>query len=392
MHNAVIVAATRTAVGKFGGSLKDISPGRLGAAVVKAAMDQAQVEPGEIDDVIMGHVLSAGHGQNVARQAALWAGLPETVSAFCVNKVCGSGLKAIALGAQAVMAGDDDVVIAGGVENMSMTPYASMGDRWGLKMGNSELTDLMIHDGLWDVFHDYHMGVTAENVAEEYDVSREDQDAFAAASQNKAETAIKEGKFKDEITQLEIPQRKGEPIVFDTDEFPRFGTTPEILAKLKPAFKKDGTVTAGNSAGVNDGAAAVVLMSEERAREKGLEPFATVASYGACGLPPETMGVGPIDATKKATARAGVKGSDLDLIEINEAFAAQSVAVIRGLGLDPERVNVNGGGIALGHPIGASGARVVVTLVHELKRRDATTGLATLCIGGGQGVAMVMTR
>ena len=392
MHKAVIVAATRTAVGKFGGSLKDISPGRLGAAVVKSAMDQACVEPGEVDDVIMGHVLSAGHGQNVARQAALWAGLPETVSAFCVNKVCGSGLKAIALGAQAVVAGDDDVVIAGGVENMSMTPYASMGDRWGLKMGNSELTDLMIHDGLWDIFNDYHMGVTAENVAEEYDVSREDQDAFAAASQNKAETAIKEGKFKDEITPLEIPQRKGEPLVFDTDEFPRFGTTPEILAKLKPAFKKGGTVTAGNSAGVNDGAAAVVLMSEERAREKGLEPLATVASYGACGLAPETMGVGPIDATKKATARAGVKGSDLDLIEINEAFAAQSVAVIRGLGLDPERVNVNGGGIALGHPIGASGARVVVTLVHELKRRDAATGLATLCIGGGQGVAMVMTR
>ena len=392
MHKAVIVAATRTAVGKFGGSLKDISPGRLGAAVVKSAIDQAQVEPGEVDDVIMGHVLSAGHGQNVARQAALWAGLPETVSAFCVNKVCGSGLKAIALGAQAVVAGDDDVVIAGGVENMSMTPYASMGDRWGLKMGNSELTDLMIHDGLWDVFNDYHMGVTAENVAEEYDVSREDQDAFAAASQNKAETAIKEGKFKDEITPIEVPQRKGEPLVFDTDEFPRFGTTPEILAKLKPAFKKDGTVTAGNSAGVNDGAAAVVLMSEERAREKGLEPLATVASYGACGLAPETMGVGPIDATKKATARAGVKGKDLDLIEINEAFASQSVAVIRGLGLDPERVNVNGGGIALGHPIGASGARVVVTLVHELKRRDAATGLATLCIGGGQGVAMVMTR
>jgi acetyl-CoA C-acetyltransferase len=396
MNNVFIVSATRTAVGKFGGSLKDFSPGQLGSVVLKDAPKRVGVgvgvEQSEIDEVIMGNVLSAGHGQNVARQAAIWAGIPREVPSYCVNKVCGSGLKSIILGAQSIMLGDADVVLAGGIESMSQAPYALKKTRWGAKMGNDEVVDLMIHDGLWDIFNNYHMGITAENVAEKYGVTREEQDEFSAKSQNKAEAAIKTGKFKEEIVPVNIPQAKGEPVLFDTDEFPRFGTTKEILAKLKPAFKKDGTVTAGNASGINDGAAAVLLMSEDKAKDKGIEPLAAIESYASCGVHPELMGMGPVCAAKKAIECAGIVTGKLDLVELNEAFASQSIAVSRELGLSPEHVNVNGGAIALGHPIGASGARILVTLLHELKRRNATYGLATLCIGGGQGIAMVVKR
>ncbi len=392
MNNVVIVSATRTAVGKFGGSLKDFNPGQLGSVVLKDALKKANVESNDVDEVILGNVLSAGHGQNVARQAAIGAGIPNDVPSYCVNKVCGSGLKSVVLGAQSIMLGDADVVLAGGMESMSMAPYALKKNRWGAKMGNDEVVDLMIYDGLWDVFGNYHMGITAENVAEKYNVTREEQDEFSAISQNKAEAAIKAGKFKDEIVPVGIPQPKGEPVLFDTDEFPRFGTTKEILAKLKPAFKKEGTVTAGNASGINDGAACVLLMSEEKAKDRGLKPLATIQSYGLCGVPPELMGLGPICATKKAIEKAGITSDKLDLIELNEAFASQSIAVRRELGLNPDRVNVNGGAIALGHPIGASGARILVTLLHELARRKGTYGLATLCIGGGQGIAMVVKR
>jgi acetyl-CoA C-acetyltransferase len=392
MNNVVIVSATRTAVGKFGGSLKDFSPGQLGSVVLKDALKKVDVEQSEVEEIVMGNVLSAGHGQNVARQAAIWAGIPKEVPSFCVNKVCGSGLKSVVLGAQAIMLGDADVVLAGGMESMSNAPYALKKNRWGAKMGNDEVVDLMIHDGLWDIFNNYHMGVTAENVAEKYSVTREEQDEFSAKSQNKAEAAIKEGRFKDEIVPVPVPQPKGEPVLFDTDEFPRFGTTREILTKLKPAFKKDGTVTAGNASGINDGAAAVLLMSEEKAKDKGLKPLATIKSYGLCGVPPELMGLGPVCATKKAIEGAGITLDKFDLIELNEAFASQSIAVRRELGLNPDKVNVNGGAIALGHPIGASGTRILVTLLHELRRRKGTYGLATLCIGGGQGIAMVVKR
>ncbi len=392
MNNVVIVSATRTAVGKFGGSLKDFSPGQLGSVVLKDALKRVNVEQSEVEEVIMGNVLSAGHGQNVARQAAIGAGIPKEVPSFCVNKVCGSGLKSIVLGAQAILLGDADVVLAGGMESMSMAPYALKKNRWGAKMGNDEVVDLMIYDGLWDVFGNYHMGITAENVAEKYNVTREEQDEFSAISQNKAEAAIKAGKFKEEIVPIAVPQPKGEPVLFDTDEFPRFGTTKETLAKLKPAFKKDGTVTAGNASGINDGAAAVLLMSEEKAKDKGLTPLATIKSYGFCGVPPELMGLGPICATKKAIEKAGITSDKLDLIELNEAFASQSIAVRRELGLNPDKVNVNGGAIALGHPIGASGTRILVTLLHEIKIMKGTYGLATLCIGGCQGIAMVVKR
>lgn len=392
MNTVVIVSATRAAVGKFGGSLKDFSPGQLGSVVLKDALKKANVESNDVDEVILGNVLSAGHGQNVARQAAIWAGIPKEVPSFCVNKVCGSGLKSVVLGAQAIMLGDADVVLAGGMESMSMAPYALKKNRWGAKMGNDEVVDLMIYDGLWDVFGNYHMGITAENVAEKYNVTREEQDEFSAKSQNKAEAAIKAGKFKEEIVPIAVPQPKGEPVLFDTDEFPRFGTTKETLAKLKPAFKKDGTVTAGNASGINDGAACVLLMSEEKAKEKRLTPLATIKSYGFCGVPPETMGMGPVCATRKAIERAGIAASKLDVIELNEAFASQSIAVSRELGLNPDKVNVNGGAIALGHPIGASGTRILVTLLHELARRKGIYGLATLCIGGGQGIAMVVKR
>lgn len=392
MRNVVIASACRTAVGKFGGSLKELTPGQLGSVVLKDALKRAGVKSSEIDEVIMGNVLSAGHGQNVARQAAMAAGIPVEVSSYCVNKVCGSGLKSVILGAQAIMLEDADAVLAGGMESMSQAPYVLKKARWGARMGNDELVDLMIHDGLWDIFNNYHMGVTAENVAQKFGISREEQDEFSAKSQNKAEAAIKAGRFKEEIVPVALTQPKGEPVLFDTDEFPRFGTTKDALAKLKPAFKKDGTVTAGNASGINDGAACVLLMSEEKAREKGIEPLATIKSYGIAGVPPEIMGTGPIGASKKALHRAGLSAKDLDLVEANEAFAAQSIAVNRELGLAPDIVNVNGGAIALGHPIGASGARILVTLLYELKRRNGTHGLATLCIGGGQGVALVVKR
>lgn len=392
MNKVAIVSAKRTAVGKFGGSLKDINPGELGSVVLKDILTQPGIGKDEVDEVILGNVLSAGHGQNVARQAAIKAGIPNEVPSFCVNKVCGSGLKSVILGAQAIMLGDADVVITGGMESMSMAPYALKKTRWGTKMGNDEIVDLMMYDGIWDIFNDYHMGNTAENIAEKFGITREEQDELSEKSQNKAETAIKAGKFKDEIVPVDIPQRKGDPIIFDTDEFPRFGTTKDILAKLRPAFKKDGTVTAGNASGINDGAACILLMSEEKAKEKGLEPIATIKSYGFSGVAPELMGTGPIRASQIALERANLSVDDLDLIEANEAFAAQAIAVNRKLGLDLDRVNVNGGAIALGHPIGASGARILVTLLHELQKRDDTYGLATLCIGGGQGISLIVER
>ncbi len=392
MNKVAIVSAKRTAVGKFGGSLKDINPGELGSVVLKDILTQPGIGKDEVDEVILGNVLSAGHGQNVARQAAIKAGIPNEVPSFCVNKVCGSGLKSVILGAQAIMLGDADVVITGGMESMSMAPYALKKTRWGTKMGNDEIVDLMMYDGIWDIFNDYHMGNTAENIAEKFGITREEQDELSEKSQNKAETAIKAGKFKDEIVPVDIPQRKGDPIIFDTDEFPRFGTTKDILAKLRPAFKKDGTVTAGNASGINDGAACILLMSEEKVKEKGLEPIATIKSYGFSGVAPELMGTGPIRASQIALERANLSVDDLDLIEANEAFAAQAIAVNRKLGLDLDRVNVNGGAIALGHPIGASGARILVTLLHELQKRDDTYGLATLCIGGGQGISLIVER
>ena len=392
MYNVVIVSATRTAIGKFGGSLKDISPVQLGSVVLKDALKRASVEANDVDEVILGNVLSAGQGQNVARQAEIFAGIPNEIPAFSVNKVCGSGLKSVVLGAQAIMLGDADVVLAGGVESMSQAPYALKKTRWGARMGNDEAVDLMIHDGLWDAFNNFHMGMTAENVAERYGVTRQEQDEFSVGSQNKAEAAIKAGKFKDEIVPLEIPQPKGEPVLFDTDEFPRFNTTIEILAKLKPAFKKDGTVTAGNSSGINDGAAAVLLMSEEKAEEKGIKPMATITAHGLHGVPPDVMCLGPVGATRRAVERAGISMNALDLIELNEAFASQSIVAIRELGLNIDKVNVNGGAIALGHPIGASGTRILVTLLHELRKTKGTYGLAALCIGGGQGIAMVVKR
>ncbi|MBI2938341.1 MAG: acetyl-CoA C-acetyltransferase [Thaumarchaeota archaeon] len=392
MNNVVIVSATRTAVGKFGGILKDLSPIQLGSVVSKDALKRANVGADDVNEIVLGNVLSAGHGQNMARQVAIGAGIPKEVPSYCVNKVCGSGLKSVVLAAQSIMLGDADVILAGGVESMSQTPYALKKARWGVRMGNDEIIDLMVSDGLWDVFNNYHMGITAENVAEKYNVTREEQDEFAAKSQNKAEAAIKDGVFKEEIIPTDVPQPRGEPILFDTDESPRFGTTKEILAKLKPAFKNNGTVTAGNSSGISDGAAAVLLMSEEKAKEKGLTPLATIKSYGYCGVPPEIMGMGPVYAAKKAIERAGVTLDKLDLIELNEAFAAQSIAVIRELGLNPDKTNVNGGAIALGHPIGASGTRILVTLLNELRRRKGTYGLATLCIGGGQGIAVVVKR
>lgn len=392
MNNAVIISATRTAIGKFGGSLKDIKPAYLGSVVLKEAIERAGVRPEEVDEITIGNVLSGGQGMNIARQSAINAGFPTKTPCYCVNNVCGSGLKSVVLGAQSVMLGDSDIVIAGGTESMSTALYALKRARWGMKMGNDEVIDMMIYDGLWDIFNNVHMGITAENVATKYGITREEQDEFAAKSQNRAETAIKAGKFKEEIVQVSLSQPKGEAVLFDTDEFPRFGTTKEILSKLKPAFKKDGTVTAGNSSGINDGAAAVLLMSEEKAKEKGLSPLATIESYGSCGVPPEIMGMGPVCATRKALDNAGLAIDDIDVIEVNEAFAAQSVAVSKELGWDMDRVNVNGGAIAMGHPIGASGTRILVTLLYELMRRKGKYGLATLCIGGGMGIAMVVRR
>lgn len=392
MNNVVIISAVRVAVGKFGGSLKDFNPGELGSIVLKETLKYTDTKPDDVDEVIMGNVLSAGHGQNVARQAAMSAGISQNVPSYAINKVCGSGLKSVILGAQSIMLGDAGVVLAGGVECMSQAPYLIKKARWGAKMGNDELIDSMIYDGLWDIFGNYHMGITAENVAKEYNISREEQDEFSAKSQNKAESAIKDGRFKNEIIPIEIPQPKGDPTIFDQDEFPRFGTTREILAKLKPAFKKDGTVTAGNASGINDGAAAVLLMDEEIAKDEGIEPLATIESYASFGVDPKIMGIGPVHATILALEKADLTLDDIDLIELNEAFAAQSLAVIKELGLDQEKVNVNGGAIALGHPIGASGTRILTTLLHEMKRRKSQYGLVTLCIGGGQGISMIVKR
>ncbi|MDQ0148819.1 acetyl-CoA C-acetyltransferase [Eubacterium multiforme] len=392
MKEVVIVSAVRTALGSFGGALKNVPAVDLGALVIKEAVKKAGIKPEMVEEVLMGNVIQAGLGQNVARQATIKAGLPEEVPAMTINKVCGSGLRAVSLAAQMIKAGDTDIVVAGGVENMSRAPYLLETARWGQRMGNGKMVDSMINDALWDAFNDYHMGVTAENIAEKWNLTREEQDEFSANSQNKAEKAIKEGRFKDEIVPVVIPQRKGDPIVFDTDEFPRFGTTAEKLAKLRPAFKKDGTVTAGNASGINDGAAALVIMSAEKAESLGIKPMAKILSYGSRGLDPAIMGYGPFHATKKALEVAGLEVKDLDLIEANEAFAAQSLAVARDLGFDMTKVNVNGGAVALGHPVGASGARILVTLLHEMEKRDAKKGLATLCIGGGMGTAVVVER
>ena len=393
MRDVVIVSAVRTALGSFGGSLKDFPAPELGATVIKEAINRADIKPELVEEVIMGNVIQAGLGQNTARQATLKAGLPQEVPAMTINKVCGSGLRAVSLAAQMIKAGDADIIVAGGMENMSAAPYALPTARWGQRMNNGKMVDTMVNDALWDAFNNYHMGVTAENIAKEWGITREEQDAFSAASQQKAERAIKEGRFKDEIVPVMIPQRKGEPKVFDTDEFPRFGTTAETLAKLKPCFIKEGTVTAGNASGINDGAAAFVIMSAEKAAELGVKPLAKILSYGSKGLDPAIMGYGPFHATKKALEAANLTVEELDLIEANEAFAAQSLAVAKDLNFDMNKVYVNGGAIALGHPVGASGGRILVTLIHEmLKRDDAKKGLATLCIGGGMGTAVIVEK
>jgi acetyl-CoA C-acetyltransferase len=391
MKEAVIVSAVRTAVGTFGGSLKDISAVELGSIVIKAALGKAGIKLDWVDEVMMGCVLQSGLGQNVARQAALKAGLPVEVPAITVNKVCGSGLKTIMAAASAIIAGDADIIVAGGTENMSASPYALQTARWGLRMGDSSAIDLMIKDGLWCAFNDYHMGMTAENIAERYAITREQQDTFALQSQERANKAIQSGRFKDEIVPVLVPQRKGDPISFEVDEHPRM-TSLEALAKLRPAFKKDGTVTAGNASGINDSAAVVVVMSSEKAKELGLKPLARIKGYASAGVDPAVMGTGPIPATQKALARAGWSVDDLDLVEANEAFAVQALCVMQELGLDPSKTNLNGGAIAIGHPIGASGARVFVTLIHEMMKQDAKRGLATLCIGGGQGIACAIER
>ena len=392
MREVVIVSAVRTAIGSFGGSLKDVPSSELGAIVIKEAVNRAGIKPELVEEVVMGNVIQAAQGQNVARQAAVKAGLPVEVPAMTINKVCGSGLRCVALAAQMIKAGDCDVVVAGGMENMSAAPYAVPGARWGQRMGDGKIVDTMIKDALWDAFNNYHMGVTAENIAKEWGLTREMQDEFSLNSQLKAEKAIKEARFVDEIVPVIIPQRKGEPKVFAQDEFPRFGSTIEKMAKLKPAFIKDGTVTAANASGINDGAAAFVVMSAEKAAQLGLKPMAKILSYGSKGLDPSIMGYGPFHATKKALEAAGLTVEDMDLIEANEAFAAQSLAVAKDLNFDMDKVNVNGGAIALGHPVGASGARILVTLLHEMEKRDAKRGLATLCIGGGMGTALVVER
>jgi len=392
MREVVIVSAVRTAIGSFGGSLKDVPSSELGAIVIKEAVNRAGIKPELVEEVVMGNVIQAAQGQNVARQAAVKAGLPVEVPAMTINKVCGSGLRCVALAAQMIKAGDCDVVVAGGMENMSAAPYAVPGARWGQRMGDGKIVDTMIKDALWDAFNNYHMGVTAENIAKEWGLTREMQDEFSLNSQLKAEKAIKEARFVDEIVPVIIPQRKGEPKVFAQDEFPRFGSTIEKMAKLKPAFIKDGTVTAANASGINDGAAAFVVMSAEKAAQLGLKPMAKILSYGSKGLDPSIMGYGPFHATKKALEAAGLTVEDMDLIEANEAFAAQSLAVAKDLNFDMNKVNVNGGAIALGHPVGASGARILVTLLHEMQKRDAKKGLATLCIGGGMGTALVVER
>ena len=391
MSEVVIVAAGRTAVGKFGGSLAKIAASDLGAHVIKGLLAKTGLKPEQISEVIMGQVLTAGVGQNPARQAVIRAGLPDMVPGMTINMVCGSGLKATHLAAQAIRSGDAEIVIAGGQENMSASPHVLNGSRDGFRMGDAKLVDTMIVDGLWDVYNQYHMGVTAENVAKKYGVSREEQDAFATASQNKAEAAQKAGKFKDEILPLEIASKKGS-VVFDTDEFIKPGVTQEALAALRPAFAKDGTVTAGNASGINDGAAAVIMMSAKKADELGLQPLARIKAYASAGIDPSIMGMGPVPATQLCLKKAGWTHQDVDLMEINEAFAAQAIGVNKEMGWDTSKINVNGGAIAIGHPIGASGCRILVTLLHEMIRRDAKRGLASLCIGGGMGVALAVER
>lgn len=393
MRKTVVVSAKRTAIGNFGGVFKDVSAVKLGVTVAKAIFEETKVQPEMIDEVIVGNVCGAGHGQNPARQIAIHSGIPEHIPAYTVNKVCGSGMKAVTLAAMMIQAGEAEIILAGGAENMSQIPYVSMDARWGARMGNKELVDLMIRDGLSDIFNDYHMGITAENLAAKYGLSRAEQDAFAAASQNKTEAAMQSGRFKDEIVPVIIPQRKGDPLVIDKDEMPRAGVTAESLAKLRPAFKPDGSVTAANSSGINDGAALLLLMSEDKAKELGLPIMATLVESASAGVDPAIMGFGPVPAITKALQKAGWKLGDIQLAELNEAFAAQSLAVLKGLelegvgALDPNIVNVNGGAIALGHPIGASGARIIVTLLHEMKKRQLAKGLASLCIGGGMGIA-----
>jgi acetyl-CoA C-acetyltransferase len=391
MDDIVIVGAARTAIGKFGGTLAKTPASDLGAHVVRKLLERSGVKPEQVSEVILGQVLAAGVGQNPARQAAIKAGLPDMIPAMTINKVCGSGLKAVMLAAQSVANGDADVVVAGGQENMSIAPHVLNGSRDGFRMGDAKMIDSMIVDGLWDAFNQYHMGVTAENVAKEYAVTRAEQDEFAVQSQNKAEAAQKAGRFKDEIIGFEIPSKKG-PVVFADDEYPRHGATLEAMKGLKPAFDKNGSVTAGNASGINDGAAAVIVTSARKARELGLKPIARIKAFASAGVDPRYMGMGPVPASKRCLARAGWEPKDLDLMEINEAFAAQAIAVNRQMGWDTARVNVNGGAIALGHPIGASGCRILVTLLHEMHKRDAKKGLASLCIGGGMGVALAVER
>ncbi len=391
MDDVVIVAAARTAVGKFGGTIAKVPAAELGAHVIKGLVAQTGIDPQLISEVIMGQVLTAGVGQNPARQAVIKAGLPDMIPGITINKVCGSGLKATHLAAQAILCGDADIIIAGGQENMSASPHVLNNSRDGFRMGDAKLVDTMIVDGLWDVYNQYHMGITAENVAKKFNVSRAEQDEFSVASQNKAEAAQKAGKFKDEILSLEIPSKKG-AVVFDTDEYIKAGTTMESLAGLRPAFNKEGTVTAGNASGINDGAAAVMMMSAKKAQQLGLKPLAKIKSYASAGLDPTIMGMGPVPASQRCLQKAGWTHKDLDLMEINEAFAAQAIAVNKEMGWDTSKINVNGGAIAIGHPIGASGCRVLVTLIHEMIRRDAKRGLASLCIGGGMGVALAIER
>lgn len=392
MEEIVIVAAGRTAVGNFGGSLAKIPAPELGATVIKALLEKTGIAPEQVSEVIMGQVLTAGVGQNPARQALIKAGIPVHVPAMTINQVCGSGLKVTHLAAQAIACGDAEIVIAGGQESMSLSPHILPGSRDGFRMGSATLVDTMVYDGLTDVYNQYHMGITAENIAAKYGISREEQDAFSAASQNKAEAAQAAGKFVDEIIPVMVPQRKGDPVAFATDEFVKAGATAEGLGKLRPAFKKDGTVTAGNASGVNDGAAAVIMMTAKKAAELGLKPLARIKAYASAGVEPSIMGMGPVPATQRVLERAGWSLGEVDLIEANEAFAAQALGVARELQWDADKVNVNGGAIAIGHPIGASGCRILVSLLHEMQRRDAKKGLATLCIGGGMGVALAVER
>lgn len=398
MRKVVVVSAKRTAIGTFGGVFKDVPAVDLGVTVVKAILSETGLDPKLLDELIIGNVCGAGYGQNIARQVAIGAGVPEHIPSFTVNKVCGSGMKAVSLATLMIGSGEADIIIAGGTENMSQIPYALMNARWGARMGNKDMVDLMVHDGLTDIFNKYHMGITAENLADQFNLSREEQDAFAAMSQNRTEAAQKSGAFTDEIVPVILPQRKGDPIVIDKDEMPRAGVTAESLAKLRPAFKNDGSVTAANSSGINDGAAMLLLMSEDKAKELGLEILATFMDTASAGVDPSIMGYGPVPAIKKVLEKTGMKLADIELAELNEAFAAQSLAVLKGLEqegvgkLDPAIVNVNGGAVALGHPIGCSGSRIIVTLLHEMKRRNVKKGLASLCIGGGMGIATVWTR